>query len=436
MNIIIIILFCLLLNGCIDDNVFEDGDERIIGTEFIGGLYNVSIINMQNYFNGNWYNFSRIKYNKEGVEHSGILHLFMIDSLDWIKKNTSVDSNVLCWWDYGHMVEGFGERDALAVYPSLALKDTIAEFQILNENEKDDYIKNNYWDQNKTLENIAKLLTTDDMSSDESKDLINQYNISYILTRSYDKYVSKIFFIACGKDNEEYVSANNTPTEKADSTLIFRMWEENPIIPGLELVYESFPSGFFNPVQYEDVRIFRIIKDKLADNNIDESENENRDNPVAIFDTTKGTFKVELYIDKTPITCNNFINLVNNDFYDGLIFHRISDDFMIQGGAYYPDGFYKESPYGTIDLEIHTDARHIDGAISMARANDPNSATSQFFICDGAQQFLDDNYAVFGEVIEGIEVIRDIADEPHDNSSPAGGGKPDTDIIINSITIN
>jgi cyclophilin family peptidyl-prolyl cis-trans isomerase len=158
-------------------------------------------------------------------------------------------------------------------------------------------------------------------------------------------------------------------------------------------------------------------------------------NPTAIIDTSKGTIKIELYLNKVPITVENFVKLAEDGFYDGMIFHRIMDDFMIQAGNTFPDGSTASSPYGTIDLEIHEDARHVDGAISMARTNDPNSATSQFFICDGKQAFLDENYAVFGVTIEGIEVVKDIADDEHDGSSPAGGGKPLEDIIINSITI-
>jgi len=113
-------------------------------------------------------------------------------------------------------------------------------------------------------------------------------------------------------------------------------------------------------------------------------------NSIAVIDTSMGTIKVELYEDKVPNTCENFIKLANDRFYDGLVFHRVMDDFMIQGGGFAFDGTRKESPYGTIDLEINTEVRHVDGAIAMARTNDPNSATSQFYICDGAQSSLDE----------------------------------------------
>lgn len=158
-------------------------------------------------------------------------------------------------------------------------------------------------------------------------------------------------------------------------------------------------------------------------------------NPIAIIDTSMGTIKVELYKDKVPNTCENFIKLTNDGFYDGMTFYRISNDFMIQAGRYFPDGSEKQSPYGRIEFETHPDVKHIDGAISMASTGAKVGGSSEFFICDGEQSFLDGNYAPFGVVIEGIEVVRQIATQPHDNSNPAGGGVPLDDIIINSITI-
>jgi len=132
-------------------------------------------------------------------------------------------------------------------------------------------------------------------------------------------------------------------------------------------------------------------------------------NPLAIMDTTKGKMIFELYSSKTPVTVQNFISLSNIDFYENIVFHRVIDDFVIQGGGYYSNGTDVESPLGTIDLEIHPEVRHEDGAISMARTNDPNSATSQFFICDGKQTHLDDNYAAFGTLLVGFSVLRAIA---------------------------
>lgn len=174
-----------------------------------------------------------------------------------------------------------------------------------------------------------------------------------------------------------------------------------------------------------------------GDGENDGDENGDAMNRIAVIETSMGTIKLEFYEQRTPITTANFIRLAEEGFYHGVIFHRISDNFMIQAGLETSHGTMRQSPYGTIDLEIHPDVRHVDGAISMARTNDPNSATAQFFICDGPQPLLDDSYAVFGAVIEGIEVVRDIAAQPHDGSfepSP-GGGKPLEAITINSIEI-
>jgi cyclophilin family peptidyl-prolyl cis-trans isomerase len=166
--------------------------------------------------------------------------------------------------------------------------------------------------------------------------------------------------------------------------------------------------------------------------------------PIALIDTNKGMIVVELYNDKVPKTVENFINYANADFYNGLCFHRIKDDFMIQGGAYYPDRNYKQALYNPIDLEISSDLKHEDGSISMARTSDPNSATSQFFICDGPQQSLDDSYlqqygqrgyAVFGKTIIGLDVVHNIAKMSHDNGNGDGSGWPIDNVVINNLIV-
>jgi len=168
-------------------------------------------------------------------------------------------------------------------------------------------------------------------------------------------------------------------------------------------------------------------------NNNENNNNNTNTNPIAVIDTSMGVIRIELYEDKMPITTANFIKLANEDFYDGMIFHRIGDNFMIQTGGYLTDGTQKSSPYGNIQFETG-DAEHVDGAISMASTGAKVGGSAQFFICDGAQSFLDGNYAAFGVTIEGIDVVRAIAAQPHSNSSD-GTGEPNTDIIINSIVI-
>lgn len=140
--------------------------------------------------------------------------------------------------------------------------------------------------------------------------------------------------------------------------------------------------------------------------------------PLIKIETNYGNITIVLYEDEAPITVENFLKYINDTFYDGLIFHRVIDGFMIQAGGFYPDMTPKNAICPPIQLEIDPELRHGDGAIAMARmgsSSDPedpeghNTATSQFYICDGSQPFLDDNYAVFGQVTVGMEVVRNIS---------------------------
>ena len=137
-------------------------------------------------------------------------------------------------------------------------------------------------------------------------------------------------------------------------------------------------------------------------------------NPVVTFTMQNGkTFKAELYPDKAPNTVNNFLSLVGSGFYDGLTFHRIIEGFMIQGGD--PAGSGMGGPGYTIAGEFRAngfmknDIRHARGVLSMARSSLPNSAGSQFFIMHENSSHLDGQYAAFGKVIEGMEVVDEIA---------------------------
>ena len=164
-----------------------------------------------------------------------------------------------------------------------------------------------------------------------------------------------------------------------------------------------------------------------------ESYENHSGNRIAVIDTSFGVMKIELYEEEMPMTTANFIRLANNGFYNGLIFHRIGEGFMIQGGGYYPNGTLKSSPYGSIAFET-SNVKHVNGAISMASTGAKVGGSTQFFICDGAQTFLDGNYAAFGVIIEGFDVLQTIAAQPHTDNGD-GTGKPITDIIIDTITI-
>jgi peptidyl-prolyl cis-trans isomerase B (cyclophilin B) len=156
--------------------------------------------------------------------------------------------------------------------------------------------------------------------------------------------------------------------------------------------------------------------------------------PIAVMNTSIGVMTFVLYTDKMPITTDNFIKLADINFFENIVFHRVINDFVIQGGGYYANGTNKRSPFGTIKLETHPDILHVDGAISMARTMMPNSATSQFFICDGSSPHLDGNYAAFGVIIDGLEVLREIA-EVETTSKYGMDDWPVEDVIINSINI-
>ncbi len=135
-----------------------------------------------------------------------------------------------------------------------------------------------------------------------------------------------------------------------------------------------------------------------------------------------GTVKIELNADEAPITVENFISLASDGFYDGVPFHRLDKDFVLQGGD--PDGDGAGGSDKQIKGEfasngVQNNIRHSRGVISMARTGDPNSASSQFFICLEDSFFLDGNYAAFGHVTEGMDVIDEIRDNtPESDSIP------------------
>lgn len=137
-------------------------------------------------------------------------------------------------------------------------------------------------------------------------------------------------------------------------------------------------------------------------------------NRKAIIETTKGNFTVELYEDKAPITAGNFIDLIERGFYDGLKFHRYEPGFVIQGGDPLGSGMggFVDPATGRerrIKLEVTPELKHGPaGALAMARSSMPDSASSQFYVTLGPAAFLDGNYAVFGRVTDGLEVVNQL----------------------------
>lgn len=147
-----------------------------------------------------------------------------------------------------------------------------------------------------------------------------------------------------------------------------------------------------------------------------------------------GEISFELYGNNAPITVENFITLAEEGFYDGLIFHRVIPTFMIQGGD--PNGNGTGGSDATITGEFSTNGienilSHTSGVLSMARASDPDSASSQFFIMHEDATYLDGQYAAFGMVTSGMDVVDAIANVETDASD-----KPVDDVVITSITID
>lgn len=151
-------------------------------------------------------------------------------------------------------------------------------------------------------------------------------------------------------------------------------------------------------------------------------------NRVARFRTNHGEFRIELFEDEAPATTRNFIELAEKNFYDGVIFHRVIDGFMIQGGD--PTGTGRGGPGYSIDDEFHPDLKHSgEGILSMANAG-PNTGGSQFFITLAATSWLDGRHAVFGRVIDGMDVVRTIG-----GVATGPGDRPIEAVVIEGVTV-
>jgi cyclophilin family peptidyl-prolyl cis-trans isomerase len=157
-------------------------------------------------------------------------------------------------------------------------------------------------------------------------------------------------------------------------------------------------------------------------------------NPVVVIDTSMGSIKAELFHDKSPVTVKNFLQYVDDKFYDGTIFHRVIPDFMIQGGGLLP-GLKEKQTREPIKNEAGNGLANKRGTLAMARTDAPNSATAQFFINLKYNDFLDRakdrkgvGYAVFGQVTEGIDVVDKIA-----QVETGPGDVPVQDVVIQSV---
>lgn len=172
-----------------------------------------------------------------------------------------------------------------------------------------------------------------------------------------------------------------------------------------------------------------------SESNMEETRTPPKELPVAIMVVKDfGKVEIELYPHIAPNTVNNFISLANSGFYDGLTFHRVIKDFMVQGGD--PEGSGMGGPGYKIKGEFsknkfQNDLKHTEGIISMARSQNKNSAGSQFFIVTKNASHLDGKYASFGKVINGMDIVHDI-----ENIKTGANNKPINNVIIESIKVD
>jgi peptidyl-prolyl cis-trans isomerase B (cyclophilin B) len=152
----------------------------------------------------------------------------------------------------------------------------------------------------------------------------------------------------------------------------------------------------------------------------------------AILKTSMGDVALEFFPDRAPRTCEHFVKLARQGFYDGLTFHRILKGFVIQGGC--PKGDGSGGPGFTLRAEFN-ETPHVKGTVSMARGADPHSAGSQFFICCGEARYLDHRYTAFARVVEGLEVVEKIASVPVTENRWKELSTPREPVFINRIVL-
>ncbi len=217
----------------------------------------------------------------------------------------------------------------------------------------------------------------------------------------------------------------------------------------ISIILLSLPSEGFDPTDRQSQELMESPYQEVV---YTEQQKLNVTNRLAVIEVAGwGEIVIELYDNMAPITTDNFADLASSGFYDGISFHRCIDGFVAQTGDPntrnnnpYDDGMGGSST--TIPLEICPNATHVDGAVGMARSSEPDSASSQFYICDGPQHDLDDSerlentgdhgYAVFGVVIEGLDVAKRIAGcDTYGNLRPLLSNHPVDDIVMTRVTI-
>ncbi len=263
--LLVIVFISFLFSGCTQENTntppnqstYENGDTVLLRSEDIErSTLDAELLYQQYYYEGNWSNFTAISYSKNGETGYGAFTPELAAPLDWLYNNTEENATILCWWDYGSMIEGYSERNVIATFASGNLEETIASYSYISEEKKqEDIAKHGGWAPEEYLQGIASIFTCFNISSNETKAIVEKYNVSYIFTCGYDKQIAFIFFNFFDKNTNEYVNDYNL-TDLAKESLIFQMWSDDSVPYGLELVHH-----LSSPELWEifHVKIFKIV---------------------------------------------------------------------------------------------------------------------------------------------------------------------------------
>jgi len=204
---------------------------------------------------------------------------------------------------------------------------------------------------------------------------------------------------ATAKNDDASTKKNEKkPEKKLDEAGLWKKAEAEGTIKAYDDYMTLYPDG-----KHSDQAVTKLVE--LWGEKVKEFKPEEMKDFKAVIETNRGIIKFKFFPEKAPNHCRNFIRLAMSHFYDGLIFHRVIEGFMIQGGC--PDGTGTGGPGYNIDAEFN-DIPHKEGTVSMARSRNPNSAGSQFFICLERKRHLDGSYTAFGQVTEGLDVVQTI----------------------------
>ncbi|MBN2065204.1 MAG: hypothetical protein JW771_00150 [Candidatus Thermoplasmatota archaeon] len=263
--VIAIVVMSYLLSGCMQESTnappnqstYENGDTILLRSEDIErSTLDAEILYQQYYYGGNWSNFTAISYEKHGETYYGAFMPEIVASLDWLYNNAEENATILCWWDYGSMVEGYAERNVITTFASENLEETIASYSHMSEEKKqEDIAKHGGWAPEEYLQDIASVFTCSNISANETKAIIETYNVSYIFTRGYDEQIAFIFFKYFDKDTADYIDDYNL-TDLAKQSLIFQMWSDDAVPYGLELVHHLSSPELWETFH---VKIFKIV---------------------------------------------------------------------------------------------------------------------------------------------------------------------------------